>query len=342
MTIGIYLIKNKNDGKFYIGSSLNIESRFLVHKSELRNKKHGNSYLQNAWNKYGEENFVFEILMECEKDSVRELEQEFLNKSVGQDFCYNINPNADGISSKQATENNIKRWSNPDEKIKQSDTQKNVWKDEDLLNRHKDSVIEGLSKINREKWHINIIESHNSINYKKTASENAKKQWEEHRDNMLQFLQKEETRDKISISISNKFKDDSFRKKHKEKTKEALNKKEYKEKQRKSGLERFKSPELRKKYQENCKNKKAVKYGEDIFPSLREASIKLKTSIKNIKFHIEKGTPFNDKFFEFVKQDVSSDSNLSKSDSRTPEGEEMCTILLGRQWIEQEVNHDHT
>lgn len=30
-----------------------------------------------------------------------------------------------------------------------------------------------------------------------------------------------------------------------------------------------------------------------------------------------------------------AEENLSKSDSKTPEGEEMCRILLGREWIEE-------
>ena len=60
---GIYKITNNVNGKFYIGSSQNISRRWYDHKRELRIQKHHNKYLQRAWNKYGEENFSFEISM---------------------------------------------------------------------------------------------------------------------------------------------------------------------------------------------------------------------------------------------------------------------------------------
>lgn len=50
---GIYKILNIKNGKFYIGSSNNIKVRWSQHKTLLKNNKHENKYLQNAWNKYG-------------------------------------------------------------------------------------------------------------------------------------------------------------------------------------------------------------------------------------------------------------------------------------------------
>lgn len=57
MTKGIYEIKNIVSGKNYIGSSINIEERWIQHKSRLRRNRHENIYLQRSWNKYGEESF---------------------------------------------------------------------------------------------------------------------------------------------------------------------------------------------------------------------------------------------------------------------------------------------
>ena len=51
--IGIYRIKNLVNEKCYYGSSKNIEKRWKTHLNQLRNKKHINSILQRAWNKYG-------------------------------------------------------------------------------------------------------------------------------------------------------------------------------------------------------------------------------------------------------------------------------------------------
>jgi group I intron endonuclease len=62
MGCGIYRIINKTNNKIYIGSSVNILSRFSKHKSLLKHNKHDNDYLQNSYNKYGLENFLFEII----------------------------------------------------------------------------------------------------------------------------------------------------------------------------------------------------------------------------------------------------------------------------------------
>ena len=59
---GIYIIQNLVNGNIYIGSSINIRKRFSQHKSTLRHNTHRNKHLQNAWNKYGEENFEFIII----------------------------------------------------------------------------------------------------------------------------------------------------------------------------------------------------------------------------------------------------------------------------------------
>lgn len=45
-----------------MGSSVNLERRFYQHKSNLRANRHINPYLQNAWNKYSEDSFTFEII----------------------------------------------------------------------------------------------------------------------------------------------------------------------------------------------------------------------------------------------------------------------------------------
>ena len=85
MKSGIYKIVNKINGKFYIGSSVNIKHRWYMHKFELTKGTHHNPHLQNAWDKYGEENFVFSILFETKKEFLLEKEQELLDMTK----CYN-------------------------------------------------------------------------------------------------------------------------------------------------------------------------------------------------------------------------------------------------------------
>lgn len=59
---GIYQIVNTTNNKRYIGSSVHIKRRWSEHKSRLRYDRHGNHHLKNAWDKYGEDAFRFEII----------------------------------------------------------------------------------------------------------------------------------------------------------------------------------------------------------------------------------------------------------------------------------------
>ncbi len=61
---GIYKITNIINNKIYIGSSKNIYYRGKGHLSDCRKNKKQNPILQNAFNKYGEDNFITEILEE--------------------------------------------------------------------------------------------------------------------------------------------------------------------------------------------------------------------------------------------------------------------------------------
>lgn len=62
----IYCITNKITGKRYVGSAVNFRIRRNQHLHHLRNKNHHSRYLQNAWNKYRENNFVFLVLEEVD------------------------------------------------------------------------------------------------------------------------------------------------------------------------------------------------------------------------------------------------------------------------------------
>lgn len=59
---GIYSIKNKTNHKLYIGSSVGILKRFVKHRSCLRKGIHHNIHLQSSWEKFGEDNFDFDII----------------------------------------------------------------------------------------------------------------------------------------------------------------------------------------------------------------------------------------------------------------------------------------
>lgn len=59
---GIYKITNKTTSKVYIGESLNIIRRWAEHKGNLNENKHHSYKLQQDWNKYGQDDFTFEIV----------------------------------------------------------------------------------------------------------------------------------------------------------------------------------------------------------------------------------------------------------------------------------------
>lgn len=75
----VYKIINLVDGKFYIGSAMNFDNRIRTHLRELRNNIHINTHLQNAYNKYGKDSFIFHILEICTPDRLFEIEQYYLD-----------------------------------------------------------------------------------------------------------------------------------------------------------------------------------------------------------------------------------------------------------------------
>lgn len=86
---GIYKILNKSNGKYYIGSAYDFNKRFIRHKSELNCNVHYNEHLQRAWNLYGEKEFDFIILEECDDKSIlKKLEQKYLD-DIEKEKCYN-------------------------------------------------------------------------------------------------------------------------------------------------------------------------------------------------------------------------------------------------------------
>ena len=77
---GVYKITNAITGDFYIGSSKNVRNRWANHKCQSTWKKCPNSPMYLDMQRYGVDKFVFEILEEVEEDSLKEKEQEFIEK----------------------------------------------------------------------------------------------------------------------------------------------------------------------------------------------------------------------------------------------------------------------
>lgn len=81
---GIYRILNTTTGDCYIGKSKDVAVRIGQHKSMLKSNKHKYktgelSLLQKAWNKYGEDAFVFEIIDFCTIDELNDREMYWID-----------------------------------------------------------------------------------------------------------------------------------------------------------------------------------------------------------------------------------------------------------------------
>jgi group I intron endonuclease len=87
---GIYEIRNKTNGHFYIGSSSDIERRFYIHHYLLQTGNHHNAHLQRAWKKYGESVFEFNVLQLVPKESCISEEQRLLDEHFGKRYFYNV------------------------------------------------------------------------------------------------------------------------------------------------------------------------------------------------------------------------------------------------------------
>jgi group I intron endonuclease len=89
---GIYCIENINTHKKYIGQSKDIHKRWTNHKWYLNKNIHDNEYLQNAWNKYGEDYFTFYIVEECSIDKLDEREIYYIGyfNTYKRDCGYNL------------------------------------------------------------------------------------------------------------------------------------------------------------------------------------------------------------------------------------------------------------
>ena len=79
-TTGIYKIQSiiKLE-RCYIGSSIDISKRWNVHIKSLQNNRHHSNKLQRHYNKYGESDLQFSILLECDKDELIKKEQYFID-----------------------------------------------------------------------------------------------------------------------------------------------------------------------------------------------------------------------------------------------------------------------
>ena len=132
---GVYMIRLLVDGRFYVGSSIDVKKRFIRHKKDLRRGGHHCAHLQRAWNKYGESNFEFAFICGIEKDRLLRVEQ-YLIDSLKPEF--NSSPCARsplGVRHSGET------------KAKVSAASKRMWASESFRKKHAESMADAAQKL---------------------------------------------------------------------------------------------------------------------------------------------------------------------------------------------------
>jgi group I intron endonuclease len=140
MKSGIYTITNIINNKVYLGYTRNFYYRKNDHFKLLKRGTHDNCKLQNSFNKYGIENFTFEILEECEEKFLSSQEHYWANLlNVHNDkYGYNILPTNPDSSPMRHSPESIK---------KMSETHKIRWIGKTLSDEQKAKMAEARKKV---------------------------------------------------------------------------------------------------------------------------------------------------------------------------------------------------
>jgi group I intron endonuclease len=220
---GIYKIICLIDYKIYIGSAKNLDKRWRRHLNDLKSGKHINIHLQRAFNKYGIENFRFEILEICDYDSILQREQFYLDKFRPFEIGFNIgskssggdnltnNPNREKIilKIKNSINKNISKMSkeerkrsnpgkfNPNFRKKWSEEQKNKASENQKNNPN------NHFKLNKNKTNIEIYGKDKAMEISKKLSNHASTRTGE-KNPFFNKKHSKESKDKISKSRKGK------------------------------------------------------------------------------------------------------------------------------------------
>jgi group I intron endonuclease len=205
---GIYKIINKVTGKVYIGSAVDIDTRWYNHKRLLSNNKNKLPKLQNSVNKHGIDNFIFEIVEECTKGILIEREQYWIDYFDSYENGYNSRPIASSNLGMVYSKEHKKKISDAhkgkivseETKNKMSVYWKKYYETHEQHNKGKTQIVseEARKKISdalkgrtyeeiygpekakemREKRRLSALGKKHTEESKKKLSENTKRRWE--------------------------------------------------------------------------------------------------------------------------------------------------------------------
>ena len=141
---GIYVIKNIVNGAVYIGSSIDLKRRELKHSQQIKRGTHTNRYLTRAIQKYGADNFVFEVIEKCEPSNLKEREQFYIEQYQAFGNGYNLLPLAYRNSGYRHTPEALEKISD-------------AFKGKTFTNEHKLRISDALRNHQRTPEHAQSI-----------------------------------------------------------------------------------------------------------------------------------------------------------------------------------------
>lgn len=193
MVCGIYRIINKLPNKAgickcYVGSAVDLEYRKRQHFNFLKRDKHPNKHFQNAYNRDGNDNFLFEIIEEVEfnedketlKNNLLEREQYWMDvlKVCDRKYGYNICPTAGNVMGIIAWNKGVPM--SEEQKIKLSNAHKGKKLSKETIDKrlktmegykHSEETIAKIKSSNKGKYHFKkFSESERQEIYKKIAN----------------------------------------------------------------------------------------------------------------------------------------------------------------------------
>ena len=99
--IGIYKYQNKLNGKIYIGQSTDIERRYQQHLWDAEKRPEQGTGIDLAINKYGINNFTFEIIEQCNPEQLDERERFWIEYFNSYTEGYNRTPGGSALRGEE-------------------------------------------------------------------------------------------------------------------------------------------------------------------------------------------------------------------------------------------------
>ena len=157
----IYCIINNLNGKIYIGSTVDFKHRKFTHIRQLKNNTHHAIALQRAINKYGIDNFTFEVVETVsDRTKLIEREQHWMNFFKPE---YNCSPTAGSClgvkfteeGKQHAKDRQLRLWKDPDYREMMTNKTKQAWQNpetrENMLSTRNMSKLRTPEAIEKQK-----------------------------------------------------------------------------------------------------------------------------------------------------------------------------------------------